>query len=125
MNNNNKKNGDVGMKKNKSRLVMVIMIALVLAATLAYSALATSFSITSNVTFRVLSDIRVTSSKISDTVPAGGGAVMAYESRFNIDSVSNGFKLPNANSSISYKVKVENFGDIDQTIYNIRTPFFQ
>ena len=116
-----KNSGDVGMKNISRKTVVLLSLIFIFVSTFVYSALAISFSITSNVTFRVLSDIRVTSSKISDTVPAGGGAVMAYESRFNIDSVSNGFKLPNANSSISYKVKVENFGDIDQTIYSIKT----
>ena len=106
--------------KNVKRFSIVVFVSiLIVLSTFAYSALATSFSITSNVRFRVLADIRVTSSKISSSTPATNGAVIAYESRFNIDSVSNGFTLPNTNSRISYDITVENYGDIDQVIYEM------
>ena len=56
-----KNSGDVGMKNISKK--NVVSLILIFVSSFAYSALAISFYITSNVTFRVLSDIRVTSSK--------------------------------------------------------------
>ena len=102
------------MKNISKKTLLIVMMLLITITTFAYSALATSLAITSNVSFRVLADIRVTKIKLQE---AKNSATVSYESKYNIDSITSGFILPNTDSSITYKVTVENNGDIDETIY--------
>ena len=98
------------------KLVTLLSILFVALTTFAYSALSTSLAITSEVTFRAIADIRVNGIAINS---ASGGAVIQYESKYSRDSISSGFTLPNANSSISYTVHIDNTGDVDYTIYDV------
>lgn len=110
------------MKKHmhlKSFVFSILLFSLFLTS-VAYSAFATSLAITSDATFRASADIRITSISLSNTE---NGALVQYESEYTINTITTGFVLPNSDSSITYKVTVKNFGDVDQTIYDITKVF--
>ncbi len=97
-------------------MLLLTSVLLTLVTSIAFSALSTSLAITSEVRFRFIADIRINSVSF---VSASNGAQIGYESDFSKNTVSNGFILPNSGSSISYKVHVDNSGDVDYSIYNI------
>lgn len=97
-------------------MLLLTSILLTLVTSIAFSALSTSLAITSEVKFRFIADIRINSVSF---VSASNGAQIGYESDFSKNTVSNGFILPNSGSSISYRVHVDNSGDVDYSIYNI------
>ncbi len=107
------------MKKffqNKIKLLISLtFLILFVFNTVAYSGLATKLAITSEAKFRPITDIRVTDIKLNS---ATNGAVESYSPKFNVDTTTTGFVLPNVNSTITYKVKVTNYGNVNQTIYN-------
>ena len=107
------------MKKffqNKIKLLISLtLLILFVFNTVAYSGLATKLAITSEAKFRPITDIRVTDIKLES---ATNGAVESYSPKFNVDTTTTGFVLPNVNSTITYKVKVTNYGNVNQTIYN-------
>ena len=104
------------MRKEMLKKVLFIFgMFLVLTTTYAYSALATSLAITSEVKMRPLSDIRVNGIVIN----SASGATMQYESEYSKNSISSGFILPSSSSSISYRVHIDNTGDVDYSIYSI------
>ena len=102
----------------QKKLLAFLSVFLVALTTFAYSALSTTLAITADVKFRPLADIRVNRIAIES---ASGGATIQYESDYSKDSISSGFVLPNSNSSISYRVRIDNSGDVDYAIYNIST----
>ena len=95
-------------------LISLTFLALFIFNTVAYSGLATKLAITSEAMFRPNVDIRITDIKLYS---ATNGAVESYSPKYNVDSTTTGFTLPNANSEITYKVTVTNYGNIRQTIY--------
>ena len=97
-------------------MLLLTSVLLTLVTSIAFSALSTSLAITSEVRFRFIADIRINSVSF---VSASNGAQIGYESDFSKNTVSNGFILPNSGSSISYKVHVDNSGDVDYSIYNM------
>ena len=99
----------------KKIMLLLTSVMLVLMTSIAFSALSTSLAITSEVKFRPLADIRVNSIELNN---AAGGQ-LAYESDFSKNTVSNGFTLPTSGSSISYRVHIDNSGDVDYSIYDI------
>jgi len=107
------------MQKLYRKVIFLLCIIFVLFTTVVFSALSTSLAITTDVVIRPISDIRVDSVVLSGSTV--DGATLQYESEFNMDRITNGFILPNANSSITYKVTISNNGDYDQTIYNMTT----
>ena len=95
-------------------LICLTFLALFIFNTVAYSGLATKLAITSEAMFRPNVDIRITDIKLYS---ATNGAVESYSPKYNVDSTTTGFTLPNANSEITYKVTVTNYGNVRQTIY--------
>ena len=95
-------------------LISLTFLALFIFNTVAYSGLATKLAITSEAMFRPNVDIRITDIKLYS---ATNGAVESYSPKYNVDSTTTGFTLPNANSEITYKVTVTNYGNVRQTIY--------
>jgi len=102
----------------QKKLLAFLSVILVCLTTFAYSALSTSLAITSEVKFRPLADIRINSIGLNG---ATGGATIQYESEYSRNTISNGFVLPSANSSISYTVHIDNSGDLDYSIYDVLT----
>ena len=103
----------------QKKIMIFLSVIFVMLTTVAYSALSTSLSITSEVKIRPISDIRVDGIVLSGSTL--NGAEIKYESEYNVDKITSGFVLPNSNSSITYKVTIANNGDFDQTIYNMTT----
>ena len=97
------------------KMLLMISVILVMITSIAFSALSTSLAITSEVKFRPLADIRVNGIAMNNAT----GAMLAYDSDYSKNSVSNGFILPTTDSSISYRVHIDNTGDIDYSIYDI------
>ena len=96
-------------------MLLLISVLLTFVTSVAYSALSTSLAISSEVKFRPLADIR-----INEIALAGAsGGQLAYESEFSKNTVSTGFTLPTPGASISYRVRVDNSGDVDYSIYDI------
>ena len=100
----------------KKVMLLITSILLVLTTSIAFSALSTSLAITSEVKFRFIDDIRINSVTF---VSASNGAQIAYESDYSKYTASTGFTLPNAGSSITYRIHVDNSGDTDYSIYEI------
>ncbi len=103
------------MQKRKIYIFAVLLIVL---TTFAYSALSTSLSITSEAKLRPISDIRVTKIELDG---ATNGGLESYSPQFTKDTITNGFVLPNLDSTISYNVTIANNGTIDQAIYDLQT----
>ena len=95
-------------------LIMIAFLFLFFFNTVAYSGLASKLAITSEAMFRPITDIRVTGIKL---VSASNGALESYSPKYNVDTTTTGFTLPNANSEITYKITVTNYGNVKQTIY--------
>ncbi|MBR3146258.1 MAG: hypothetical protein IKF47_03230 [Bacilli bacterium] len=94
-------------------MLLLISVLLTFVTSVAYSALSTSLAISSEVKFRPLADIR-----INEIALAGAsGGQLAYESVFSKNTVSTGFTLPTPGASISYRVRVDNSGDVDYSRY--------
>ena len=102
----------------QKRHLFVILIMCILTTTVAYSGLSTSLAITSEAIFRPTADIRITNIELES---AKNNALEQYKSKYTKNTTTVGIKLPNTTSEITYKVTVENRGDIDQTIYEIIT----
>ena len=98
--------------------LFILTTILIMLTTFAYSALATNLSIIGEANFRAISDIRVTNIELDN---AENGATLSYEPKYTKDTITNGFILPNSNSSISYNVTIKNNGTIDQAIYDLQT----
>ena len=99
----------------RKKLLILLSIVLVFTTTMAYSALSSSLAITSEVHFRPLADIRVN----DIAMESANGATIAYESDYSKYTTSSGFVLPTSGASISYRVHVDNIGDVDYSIYDI------
>ena len=95
-------------------LIMIAFLFLFFFNTVAYSGLASKLAITSEAMFRPITDIRVTGIKL---VSASNGAIENYSPKYNVDTTTTGFTLPSANSEITYKITVTNYGNVKQTIY--------
>ena len=85
----------------------------ILFTTVAYSSLMTNISITSEVTIRAQSDIRITDIELYSSEES----IISYESKYSKNTTTNGFVLSNTNSSISYSVTITNNGEIEK-IFN-------
>ena len=101
-------------RNNIKYLIAVAFLFLFIFNTVAYSGLASKLAITSEAMFRPITDIRVTGIKL---VSASNGALESYSPKYNVDTTTTGFTLPNANSEITYKITVTNYGNVKQTIY--------
>ena len=101
-------------RNNIKYLIAVAFLFLFVFNTVAYSGLASKLAITSEAMFRASADIRVTGIKL---VSASNGALESYSPKYNVDTTTTGFTLPSANSEITYKITVTNYGNVKQTIY--------
>ena len=105
------------MRKYYKQAIIFLSFILVLITTVAYSALSTQLAIISDVKFRVLADIRVTDIDYTST----SGGTLEYASEYTKNSITSGFTLPSAGSSISYTVTVTTSGNVNYAIYGMNT----
>lgn len=103
------------MKIKINKLIVIVFLILFMTTTIAYSGLSTKLAITSEAMFRPNTDIRVTKIKLESSE---GNALENYSPKYNVNTTTTGFTLPDINSSITYRVTVTNYGDINQTIYS-------
>ena len=66
-------------------------------------------------TVRVQKNIRITGVSVMNPVSEG---VSNYED-YNVESITSGLSLPNANSKITYKVEITNFGNAEMILTEI------
>ena len=66
-------------------------------------------------TVRVQKNIRITGVSVMNPVSEG---VSNYED-YNVESITSGLSLPNANSKITYKVEITNFGNAEMMLTEI------
>ena len=98
------------------RNIPIIAALFVILLSIAYSAFGTNLNIggiAANV--RIEADIRVTGISVDSYTNA---AISSYE-EYNVSNISMGANLPNSNSTITYKVDVTNFGNVEMGIFAI------
>ena len=102
---------------NKQRLLTyIIVVILVLSISVGYSAFGSEMSISNIVSqVRVESDVRVTSVVYSSNEFDG----MSTYDDYSINSVLVGANLPSAESTITYKISVTNFGNVEMGVSDI------
>lgn len=100
----------------KSRIIVFSIIVVIVSLTIGYSAFSNSL-LMSNIgaIIRVESDIRVTNIEVSKGAYEG---TSNYE-EYNISSIQSRVFLPNRESSVTYKVSITNFGNVEMGIFNI------
>ena len=103
--------------KNKTGLMLFLLFTcFTLCLSVGYAALNSDLKISGEASFRVESDIRITDVLLYETTNL---AVENYTSKYSKDTVTIGTNLTQLNSSISYKVKVQNSGTVAMWIDSI------
>ena len=96
--------------------IPIIIALFIVLLSIGYSAFGTTLNISgATVDVRIDADIRVTGINIDS---ASNGGISTYED-YNVSNISMGANLPNSNSTLTYKVKVTNFGNVEMGIYAI------
>lgn len=107
-------------KDSKSILIFIIAISFIaIFETICYAAFQQNLAIndiTSSV--RVQADIRITSLAYADTNPFIHNASTSYAD-YNKNNISSSINLPYADSSVTYKVKIKNIGNVEMGIYSL------
>ena len=103
--------------KNRTGLMLFLLFTcFTLCLSVGYAALNSDLKISGEASFRVESDIRITDVSLYETANL---AVENYTSKYSKDTVTIGTKLTQVNSTISYKVKVQNSGTVAMWIDSI------
>ena len=103
--------------KDKTELMLFLLfVCFTLCLSVGYAALNSDLKISGEANFRVESDIRITNVSLYET---NNLAVENYTSKYSKDTVTIGTKLTQVNSTISYKVKVQNSGTVAMWIDSI------
>ncbi|MBR4618353.1 MAG: hypothetical protein IKO49_03515, partial [Bacilli bacterium] len=103
--------------KNKYvKLVIPVILFVVVFLTICYSAFSNNLGIYGiSATVRVHKDVRIGGIFLSNATNDG---ISHYED-YNVKDIYSSVTLPNANSSITYDVKVLNLGNVEMGILNI------
>ena len=108
----NKKDQSFKIVNISSAIVVLVLITL----TIGFSAFQKTGIIQDiGSTVRVQKNIRITGVSVMNPV---SGGVSNYED-YNVDNITSGLSLPNANSKITYKVEVTNFGNAEMMLTEI------
>ena len=98
------------------RNIPIIAALFVILLSIAYSAFGTNLNIGGIAAdVRIEADIRVTGISVDSYT---NSAISSYE-EYNVSNISMGANLPNSNSTITYKVDVTNFGNVEMGIFAI------
>ena len=101
---------------NKKIILIYTVFIAILSISIGYSAFGTKLSIGSIVAdVRIEKDIRISGMIYSSST---GDGLSSYED-YSVNSLLTNVSLPNQDSSITYKVKVTNFGNTEMGIYSI------
>lgn len=103
--------------KDKTELMLFLLfVCFTLCLSVGYAALNSDLKISGEANFRVESDIRITNVSLYETTNLG---LENYTSKYSKYTVTIGADLKQVNSTISYKVKVQNSGTISMWIDSI------
>ena len=103
--------------KNRTGLMLFLLFTcFTLCLSVGYAALNSDLKISGEASFRVESDIRITNIELYETTNL---AIENYTGKYSKDTITIGTKLTQVNSSISYKVKVQNSGTVAMWIDSI------
>ena len=92
--------------KDKTELMLFLLfVCFTLCLSVGYAALNSDLKISGEANFRVESDIRITNVSLYETTNLG---LENYTSKYSKYTVTIGADLKQVNSTISYKVKVQN-----------------
>ncbi len=105
------------MKNNKAHYLSASLILITICfLSIGFSAFQEPLLIDNvGVTVRFLEDMRITGIQVNAST---AGVVSNYED-YNIHNLKAGIYLPNKDSSITYKIKTTNFGNIEMGIFDI------
>ena len=96
--------------KNRTELMLFLLFAcFTLCLSVGYAALNSDLKISGEANFRVVKDIRITDVSLYETTNLG---LENYTSKYSKDTITIGSDLKQVNSTISYKVKVQNSGTV-------------
>ena len=103
--------------KDKTELMLFLLFAcFTLCLSVGYAALNSDLKISGEANFRVVKDIRITDVSLYETTNLG---LENYTSKYSKDTITIGSDLKEINSTISYKVKVQNSGTVSMWIDSI------
>ena len=103
--------------KDKTELMLFLLFAcFTLCLSVGYAALNSDLKISGEANFRVVKDIRITDVSLYETTNLG---LENYTSKYSKDTITIGSDLKQVNSTISYKVKVQNSGTVVMWIDSI------
>ena len=104
------------MKNKYTRILKYLVVIVIFSLTVGYSAFNNKLLINNIVAnVRIKADIRVTGILFTE---ATADAMPQYEN-YNVDSLLMDINLPDENSTITYKVKITNFGNQEMGIFSI------
>ena len=104
------------MRNKYKQIISVLVLLIVCSISMGYAAFGSELSISNIVAdVRIAADIRVTSFVYSS---ATEGGLSKYEN-YDVDSVVGGVTLPTANSTMTYRIGVTNFGNQEMGIFSI------
>lgn len=112
---------DLAGYKKINFIIIGISLLMFFCISVGYSVLQQRLDINANLTLRVDKDIRVTN--ISSPIITNG-AYEIYNSRYNVDSITNNIALPNIDSTISYDVTITNAGNVPMQVKSITNSVF-
>ena len=103
--------------KNRTGLMLFLLFTcFTLCLSVGYAALNSDLKISGEANFRVVKDIRITDVSLYETTNLG---LENYTSKYSKDTITIGSDLKQVNSTISYKVKVQNSGTVSMWIDSI------
>ena len=103
--------------KNRTGLMLFLLFTcFTLCLSVGYAALNSDLKISGEANFRVVKDIRITDVSLYETTNLG---LESYTSKYSKDTITIGSDLKQVNSTISYKVKVQNSGTVVMWIDSI------
>ena len=103
--------------KNRTGLMLFLLFTcFTLCLSVGYAALNSDLKISGEANFRVVKDIRITDVSLYETTNLG---LENYTSKYSKDTITIGSDLKEINSTISYKVKVQNSGTVSMWIDSI------
>ena len=105
------------LKDRTSLMLFLLFVCFTLCLSVGYAIINSDLKISGEATFRVQADIRITDVKLYEITNLG---LENYTSKYSKDTVTMGVSLKQVNSTVSYKVKVQNSGTIAMWIDSIK-----
>lgn len=103
-------------KIRASTIFSLIIIVCILSISIGYSSFHSAMEIDNiKVAVRINRDIRITNAYVENT---SNGAISMYD-EYDEHALAFNINLPNSTSSVTYKIKVTNFGNVVSGIYDI------